>query len=401
MKKTVSFNILCFALFSFLFSVSVTALGNSDGESLSSNYLEQLPLLLLYAFLIYCLPVIVYRFVIRRYAMMVQKARWFAVVYMLCAFLVSIVIQSTLFAEDSAKHIPILWGFVDYAILTCVTSKDIKKVNVRGFSTKLSYTDGEKEQVFSQVSIKVLQQCHNLRTQKKALKKYLNMLICDGEIDNNQASVLYQDHMKAVAGQNSEEATEICSQAQRPEENAQKTTRKRRKGWGWSVAALVAWFPLVFISFINTVIFTNDVESVGIGAPLSVVLVVVGLALHFIFYMNPRRIDPKDGLVVAWCNLVIVSLAFLFQIFSGTGTPPMLIITPSVPLFICYLLHIFKSYCNTPVANRPSSTQTIIRNKKKAYEQIAKFYEYKEKGIMTEEEFERSKTQILSTIEEQ
>lgn len=371
------------------------------------NYFNQLPLLLLYAFCIYCLPIVVYRYFIRKYAMTSRRAAVVSIVYMFCGFLISSAIRYGLSAETvSVQDVPILWGFVDYYMLTHISPRDIKKVNVRGFSRRVSYCDSEKQQVVIEVAPKVLRQCYQLRLQKKELTNYLNALIEDNEISLFHASVLYQEYMKTETAadmifekleDDSTESNESkTDNSERTKKELDIATRKHRKGWGWSIAALVAWIPFLF--FLLAVVynwywdpFSTTVFFMG----------VLGFVLHIVFYLNPRNINSKGAVVSAIYNLIVIFTAFLVQTVSCIEDDwvlvvPILVIASVVPLLTCYILHLCKSYRNTPKA---VSARISLRQKEKAYAKIAKFHEYKLQGIMTEEEFEKCKAQILAELE--
>ncbi len=222
---------------------------------------------------------------------------------------------------------------------------------------------------------------------------FLSKRICQGRkepIPPNQESIISKEDMKDDC--NPFDCTEKNVSIEGSETTHQQS---HRKGWRWSVAALIAWIPFLFI---------------GAGASMAIweeyvtfVLAAIGFVMHIIFYMNSKHIAATGSLIIAIYNLLAISFSLCAQLFACFYDWPSLlsalIIMLYLPIFICYLLHLFKPYRNTPKSRKACSPRAIIRSKERAYRKIAKFYKYKQKGIMTEEEFEKFKTDILSTIQ--
>ncbi len=151
---------------------------------------------LLYTVIIYFIPVLIYRYCVRRYPMTKKAARAFSTIYMAVAFFCSAFIQAFwLGLSTTANTIPWLWYFINYRILVSPSESDIKKVHVEGFPKNYVYMESERDRLFRGMSEDILQGCKELRHSKKELYDYLNDLIATEELSEQGASILYQEYI--------------------------------------------------------------------------------------------------------------------------------------------------------------------------------------------------------------
>lgn len=152
----------------------------------------------------------------------------------------------------------------------------------------------------------------------------------------------------------------------------------------------------------------------GYGYTSVVVLAAAGCAiLHSVIYMRHRLLHPVlllfSSLVLAGVSIAIMCYSFAsttISIYHGWDQPYTYIEAPLMwfgllggPSFVYYVVHFIVSIVRLlrPLIDAHSH-KVAIQRRQKAYAQLDKFYDYLQRGIITQAEYDASRAEIMSAL---
>lgn len=171
---------------------------------------------------------------------------------------------------------------------------------------------------------------------------------------------------------------------------------KKRRGWNWSLASFLIWFPMLFLHIGITVCSE---------LPISVICSFTAFVFHCIFFMRKYRLSQRITIIFSIINLILLTASIASIPLGFWRDEPwlylvgvlLLAITP-IYTYVIHLCH--KSccgYCNIPTV---TDARFSLLKREKAYAQLDKFHDYLLRGTITQREYDIVRAETIASLKE-